>query len=133
MKQLFRVGDKKYHEKIVRSEDLAGFETGMVHNVCSTFALAREVEWSSRLFVLEMLEEFEEGIGTELNILHKSPVLEGEKLLFEATISRLKEDEIYCDIIVRVDNRVIAECTTGQKVLPKTKINQIISRIQGNE
>jgi len=133
MEQLFSIGDKKYHEKIVDLADLAGFQTGIVHKVCSTFALAREIEWASRLFVLEMLEEFEEGIGTELSIIHKSPALEGEKLLFEATISRLKEDEIYCDVIVSVDNRVIAECTTGQKVLAKIKIDQIISRLQGNE
>lgn len=129
MKHLFSIGDKKYHEKVVGDQDLASFESGIVHKVCSTFALAREIEWASRLFVLEMLEEFEEGIGTELRIIHKSPAIEGERLMFEATITRLEGHELYCDIIVSVGKRVIAQCTTGQKILAKTKVDEVISRI----
>ena len=44
-----------------------------VHPFYSTFALGRDVEWACRQFVLEMKEEDEEGIGTFLNITHKSP------------------------------------------------------------
>jgi predicted thioesterase len=64
MKHLFKQGDVKRYSKVVSIDELASFESGTVHEVYSTFALARDAEWSGRLFVLEMKEEDEEGIGT---------------------------------------------------------------------
>ncbi len=133
MKELFKIGDKKYHEKIVLDSDLVSFQSGIVHPVCSTFALAREIEWTSRLFVLEMLEEDEEGIGTKLEIDHISPALSREKMQFEAVIFSLIDHEIVCDIKVMVGDRLIADCITGQKILKRTKIKQLISDIQKND
>ena len=89
MKNIFSITDKKRHTKVVASADLASFESGIVHPFCSTFAIAREMEWASRLFVLEMLEDGEEGIGTKIEINHLSPALEGEELTFEAKITKV--------------------------------------------
>ena len=130
MKKLFSVNDKKRHSKLVGPPDLASFEVGMVHPFCSTFVLAREMEWSSRLFVLEMLDEDEEGIGTRLEINHLSPALEGEELIIEAMISSLEQHEIICEIKVTVGKRVIAKGATGQKILKKTKLANLIFDIQ---
>lgn len=130
MKKLFKVNDKKQHYKLISSSDLASFEVGMVHPFCSTFVLAREMEWSSRLFVLEMLDEDEEGIGTKLEINHLSPALEGEELIIEAMITSFKQHEIICKIEVTVGNRVIARGITGQKILKKTKLANLIIDIQ---
>jgi fluoroacetyl-CoA thioesterase len=87
MKNKFNIGDRKLHLKMVEAIDFASFDSGLVHPVCSTYVLAREMEWASRLFVLDMLEDDEEGIGTKLEINHLSPALEGEELRVEATIS----------------------------------------------
>ena len=130
MKNIFKVNDKKQHSKLVSESDLASFEVGMVHPFCSTFVLAREMEWSSRLFVLEMLDEDEEGIGTRLEINHLSPALEGEELIIEAIIDSIEQHEIICKIEVTVGERVIAKGITGQKILKKTKLANLIIDIQ---
>jgi len=130
MKNLFNINDKKQHVKIIGAADLASFDTGMVHPFCSTFVLAREMEWASRLFVLEMLDEDEEGIGTKLEINHLSPALEGEELLIEAVITSLEEHEIISSLEVKVGERVIARGITGQKILKKTKLANLIINIQ---
>ena len=131
MKRLFKAGDTKCHQHQVGPTDFAVFAGNTVHSVCSTFALAREMEWASRLFVLDMLEQNEEGIGTRLNVIHHSPALEEEVLEIEATWKEItKGGEILCDITVRVKDRLVASGITGQKILPKEKINQIFARLE---
>nr|WP_231583554.1 hypothetical protein [Rufibacter radiotolerans] len=61
MQNPFKPKDTKVYQKTVTGQDLARFETGVVHEVCSTFSLAQAMEWAGRLFVLEMKEEDEEG------------------------------------------------------------------------
>jgi hypothetical protein len=70
--------------ELVLNEDCASFESGNVHPVYATFALGRDAEWACRLFVLEMKEAYEEGIGTFLTIHHKSPALVGSNVLFNS-------------------------------------------------
>ena len=130
MKNIFNINDRKRHAKKVGASDLARFDEGMVHPFCATFVLAKEMEWASRLFVLEMLDEDEEGIGTKLEINHLSPVLEGEELLIEAVITALDQHEIICDIKVTSGKRLIARGITGQKILKKTKLANLILNIQ---
>ena len=62
MKNIFKVGDKKVFERLVRQEDGASFEGSHIHPVYATFSITRDAEWCSRLFVLEMKEADEEGI-----------------------------------------------------------------------
>ena len=118
----FKVGDKKTFERIVRTEDTATFESGNVHPVYATFALTRDAEWSSRLFVVEIKEADEEGIGTFVNVKHLSPAFVNDVVLFEATIDELKGNEINCSITASVNSRTIAEGRTGQKILKKEKL-----------
>jgi fluoroacetyl-CoA thioesterase len=91
MKHLFKIGDQKSFTKTVTEKDLAQFEEGTVHEVYGTFALGRDAEWSSRLFVLDMKEQDEEGIGTFLNIKHHSPALLNQQVEFTATILTWKK------------------------------------------
>ena len=130
MKNIFTAGDVKIHRFSVTEADVAAFGGEEVHPVCSTFALAREMEWSSRLFVLQMKEEDEEGIGTSLNINHRSPALQGEELQIEAKVESLNGHELICSILVKMGDRVIAEGRTGQKVLKKEKLEKIFSKIK---
>jgi predicted thioesterase len=69
----------------VSHADTANLDSGQVHPVYATFALGRDAEWCCRLFVLEMKEEDEEGIGTFLSIEHRSPALENSQVVFTAT------------------------------------------------
>lgn len=125
MKNLFQPGDKKVFQKTVTEADFARFETGLVHPVCSTFSLAQAIEWSSRLFVLEMKDEDEEGIGTMLTINHCSPAFPGEEITIEATIKTQERNELICTYEVKVGDRLVAEGETGQKILKKEKLNKL--------
>lgn len=129
MKDIFRKGDEKSHSFKVKARDVAHFEQQAVHDVCATFTLAREIEWATRLFVLDMLEAGEEGIGTHLNIKHLSPAFLNEEVEIKAIFVGIKEREIICDYVATVGERLIAKGTTGQKILQKEKLTKIFEQI----
>jgi fluoroacetyl-CoA thioesterase len=130
MKRLFKPGDRKEWQKVVLSEDVAAFGGEQVHPVCSTFALGREMEWASRLFILEMREEDEEGIGTFLEIQHKAPALVGETLRIVAVVEQLQENSLICTIQVQVGERLVATGKTGQKLLKRHSLDKIFKRLR---
>lgn len=123
MKDIFKPGDIKQTSYLVKEDDVAAFNGKVVHPVCATFTLAREVEWSTRQFVLEMREEDEEGIGTFLTIDHKGPAFVGEAIIFTARFESLTGNELICSFEARVSDRVIATGKTGQKILKRERIN----------
>lgn len=130
MKSVFKIGDVKTYQKIVGPEDIAEFESGKVHDVYGTFALGRDAEWSSRLFVLEMKENDEEGIGTFLTIQHHSPALLGQTVTFTAEIIKLEKNIIDCKVTAAVGDRIIANCSTGQKIIKKEKLNLLFESLK---
>ena len=130
MKTIFKIGDSKTFERKVHEEDTAKFESGTVHNVYATFAIARDAEWCSRLFVLELKEENEEGIGTSVHIKHISPAIIGETVLFAAEIDRIEGNELNCVFSAKVNDRIIAEGKTGQKILLKSTIEKLFEGLK---
>jgi predicted thioesterase len=130
MKNPFQLGDQKHYEKIVLSEESATFESGTVHPVYATFALARDAEWACRLFVLEMKEEREEGIGTFINVRHKSPALIDAKVVFTATLNEVRKNNILCTFEAHVGDRLIAEGETGQKILKCEQFEKIFNGLK---
>lgn len=125
MKQLFKYGDTKEFYKVVSKKDTAKFNGVEVHPYYSTFALARDAEWSSRLFVLDMKEIDEEGIGTFVNIKHVSPSLVGDEVRFIATIKSVVHNEVVCTITAKVNGRLIAKIETGQKILNSDELEAL--------
>lgn len=126
----FQPGEKKQYYKKVDNEDTATFESGEVHPVYATFALARDVEWAGRLFVLEMKEDDEEGIGTSLTIDHLQPALVGEEVLIESSIMSIDKNEIICAYEVYVGERLIAKGRQGQKILKKIFLDKKFSSLK---
>ncbi|MBL7811034.1 MAG: hypothetical protein JNL57_02325 [Bacteroidetes bacterium] len=129
MKNVFSIGDHKIIRHTVVEADLAAFETGVVHPFYATFALGRDAEWACRQFVLEMLEDDEEGIGTFLNITHRSPAMLGDTVDITAEIIRLDGNAIDCSFAVKVGDRMVADGTQGQKILKKEKVQRLISNL----
>lgn len=125
MKEIFKPGDIKVYTKKVVESDAAAFHGEVLHPVYATFALARDFEWSSRLFFLEMKEEDEEGVGTFLQIEHQSPAQIGEEVLIQATVESLNGNELICIIEARSGERIIATGKTGQKMLKKEKLKKL--------
>lgn len=125
MKYIFNIGDTKTYRTVVKPEDQAIFHGNVLHSVCSTFALSRDIEWSSRLFFIEMLEADEEGVGTHLSIDHYSPAFVDEELEITATVLKIEGNELICDIVVKVGDRLIAKGKTGQRMLKKERLNKL--------
>lgn len=131
MKKIFKKGDVKEYEIVVSESDVAAFESGVVHNVYSTFSLTRDAEWSGRLFVLEMKEEGEEGIGTFISVEHQSPAFVGNKVKFRATFEEITtKGEIINTYQAFVGERLIAQGKQGQRILPKAKIDELFNRLK---
>lgn len=126
----FHIGDTKTHHKVVAEDDVAAFDSGKVHPVYATFALARDAEWACRLFVLEMKEADEEGIGTFVTVEHISPALVGQTVTFVATIKELKGNSIVCTYTASVGNRLIAQGEQGQKIMKKERLKQLFSSLK---
>lgn len=123
-------GDKRFFETTVSEKDTAAFQTGEVHPVYSTFALARDAEWACRQFVLEMKEEDEEGIGTSITVNHQSPALIGEKVKFEAVLESAEGNEIICNYAATVGDRIIAHGQQRQKILKKKKLRELFQKLE---
>lgn len=126
----FQAGDTKSFIHIVTEADAARFDSGEVHSVYSTFALARDAEWSGRLFVLEMKEEGEEGIGTGITVTHHSPALMGQEVEFTATLAEVNGNEVVTDYTARVGGRLIADGRQWQKILKREKLNRLFESLR---
>ncbi len=111
---------------VVGVADVADFtaEGGdVVHLVCSTFRLARAAEWAGRLFVLELKEAAEEGVGTFVHLDHHAPAFVGEEVVLDATLEdATPAGVITCSFAARVGERLVASGRTGQRILPKDKL-----------
>jgi len=112
---------------VVTEADLATFDTGPVHPVCATFTLAKHIEWASRLFVLAMKDDDEEGIGTMLTIEHRGPALQGQTVTVTATVDSCHGHELICSYTATAGQRLIATGKTGQRILKKTKLKLVMS------
>lgn len=126
----FKVGDKKSFIKQVDVTDTATFDSGQVHPVYATFALGRDAEWVCRLFVIEMKEDDEEGIGTFLHVQHHSPALIGSEVVFTATLEAVEGNNVTCTFEAHVNQRLIASGKTGQKILKKEKLERLFTSLQ---
>lgn len=131
MLNLFNKNDTKEFIRRVTETDIASFDSGNVHPVLATFALGRDAEWVCRLFVIDMKEEGEEGIGTFLEIEHKSPAFLDEIVNYTGIFEEHTGNNVICSFKAEVGNRLIAVGRTGQKILKKEKINQLFNSIRG--
>lgn len=128
MKIIFQIGDSKEYRVRVTEADCASFQGQLLHPVYSTFSLARDFEWSSRLFFLEMKDADEEGVGTMLAIEHKGMAFVNDEVLITATIESINRNELLCKIEATCNGRLIAIGKTGQKMLKKEKLEKLFHK-----
>ena len=127
MKKIFKAGDVKEFRTTVREGDVASFHGSVVHQVYSTFALARDAEWTTRQFVIDMKEADEEGIGTYLEIRHEGPGFVGDEIIISGVFEKFAHGELTCSFVARAGTRIIATGKTGQKILKLEKIKSIFN------
>lgn len=129
MKQ-FASGEKRSYRHRVKPEDTARFESGEVHPVYATFAIARDAEWVCRQFVLDGKADDEEGIGTFVYVDHHSPALINQVVEFTATVESHQGHEIICTFSAYLGERLVASGRTGQKVIKKTRIESLFTSLK---
>lgn len=130
MKNPFQPGDTKRFGTTVTADKLAEFEAGVVHPVYGTFALGRDAEWACRLFVLEMKEEGEEGIGAYLSVEHVSPAPLGSSIEILATLEEVNKNEIICRYEVSSEGRLVAKGRQIQKIIQKARFEALLATIK---
>ena len=130
MLSMFDKGAVKKFSRIVSENDMASFDSVSVHPVLATFALGRDAEWVCRLFVIDMKETGEEGIGTFLEIEHQTPAFLGEMVTYTGIFDEQMGNAVICKFEAHVGERLIATGRTGQKILMKDKINQLFNSIR---
>ncbi|MBI1192212.1 MAG: hypothetical protein GC205_03410 [Bacteroidetes bacterium] len=123
----FQPGDVQHFERLVTKEHLAAFESGQVHPVYATFALARDAEWVCRLFVLAMKEAHEEGIGTYVSVEHLAPARLGSTVVFKATLLTVQGNRVRCRYEAFVGEELIARGEQEQRILHKSKVEAMLS------
>ncbi len=135
MKRELIVGDKITYSRRVGEEDVAAFHGEVVHPVYSTFALARDAEYTTRQFILNIIEEDEEGIGTSLSINHVNSAFIGEEVLFTGEVLLFQKGRLDCSWEAFVGERRIAFGKTGQKLLKKAAVERLFKskRTDGKE
>ncbi|WP_375417761.1 thioesterase family protein [uncultured Hymenobacter sp.] len=114
----FLPGATKLFRRLVTPADFAVLNGQLIHELLSTFALGRDMEWTSRQFVEEMLEPGEAGIGTGLEIEHRGPAFAGETVEFTATFEVLRGPELTCTLRAAVGSRLVATGRTRQRIVP---------------
>lgn len=118
----FRPGATKTFRRLVTPADFAVLNGQLIHELFSTFALGRDMEWTSRQFVEEMLEASEAGLGTRLEIEHHGPAFAGETVDFTANYLGFHGPELLCQLVARVGGRLVATGRTGQRVVPAGRV-----------
>jgi predicted thioesterase len=122
MRNPFQPGATKHYTTVVTADKLAAFpEEGLVHPLYSTFALARDAEWVCRLFVLDMLEPGEQGIGGYVSVRHLAPAKLDSEVHFTATLQQVEGNKISCTYFAEANGTRIAEGEQEQRVLNKAR------------
>jgi predicted thioesterase len=119
MKVPFGPGSQRRYVTQVLPEKVAQFQGEVVHPYYSTFALAQDVEWACRQFVLEMKEPDEEGIGTYLSIHHVASVPLGAQVEIVATLLWVQGRTVHCGYEVYWEGRRVAYGEQTQKIIEK--------------
>jgi fluoroacetyl-CoA thioesterase len=130
MNNPFKPNDVQVHNTTVTPDKLAQFaDGGLVHPVYSTFALAQDAEWACRLFVLQMTEPSEEGVGSYISVRHIAPAVLGSTVRIVATLVAVEGNTVRCTYQAYSNERLIAEGEQEQRLLNKARFLATIDQL----
>lgn len=104
------------HTYVVTEADRPAFEGHVVHDVCSTYTLAREFEWAGRRVYLASRPADTEAIGTQVEVIHRASAPVGVHLRIQADPVSYDKGWLVCKAQAFWEEKLIAEGTTTQKV-----------------
>lgn len=112
---------------IVTPEMFARFEGKVIHPVYSTVSMVYHMEWVSRQIIVPFLEDHEEGMGGAVTVKHIAPCIEGAEVTVIATVTGLQANTILTNVRAESKGRLIGVGEVKQVVLPKEKINELLT------
>jgi predicted thioesterase len=128
MKASLKVGNTAEVSITVTEDMCPAFDGVVVHRVYSTWSMAHHMELAARMVLAPHLEDHEEGIGSHLSIDHVSPAPMGHTVRVTAKATELGPTTLVCECIAYDEERVVGRGKQIQRILPKTKLAQLIQR-----
>ena len=121
---------------ITVTEDMCpAFDGVIVHRVYSTWSMAHHMELAARKVLAPHLEQHEEGIGAHLSIDHVGPTPLGHTVRVVAEAVEVGPTTLVCDVhayhVRETGEKLVGKGRQVQRVLPKTKLQQLIARAAG--
>ncbi|MBT2636984.1 thioesterase [Bacillus sp. ISL-39] len=112
---------------IVTPDMFARFEGEVVHPVYSTVSMVYHMEWVSRQIIIPFLEDHEEGMGGAVTVKHIAPCTEGAEVIITAAVTGIQDNNILTNVKAESKGRLIGVGEVKQVVLPKKKINELLT------
>ncbi|MEE8171177.1 MAG: hotdog domain-containing protein [Phycisphaerae bacterium] len=128
MRPGLKPGVSRSLEFLVRPDMRPAFDDVPVHNVCSTWTLAHQMEIAGRMVLKDFLEPHEEGVGSHVSVDHVSPGKVGCTVRVTATATEVTERKLVCDMVAEVGERLIARGKTVQNIFPRDVLERILER-----
>jgi predicted thioesterase len=86
------------------------------------------MELAARLVLAPHLDDDEEGIGAHLTIDHVAPTPVGHTVRVVAVATDVAPTTVVCECTAYDGDRIVGRGRQVQRVLPKKKLNALISR-----
>lgn len=104
------------------------FDGAIVHDVCSTWDLARHMETAARRVLVPHLDDNEEGIGSHLSIDHLAPAPVGSTIEVRANATEVDDSVLVCQVSAHEGDTVLATGKQVQRILPRPALADIMRR-----
>ncbi|MBT2660070.1 thioesterase [Bacillus sp. ISL-45] len=111
----------------VTPDMFARFGGKVVHPVYSTVSMVYHMEWVSRQIIIPFLEDHEEGMGGAVTVKHIAPCTEGAEVIITAAVTGIQDNNILTNVKAESKGRLIGVGEVKQVVLPKKKINELLT------
>jgi predicted thioesterase len=128
MKASLKVGNTAEVSITVTEDMCPAFDGIVVHRVYSTWSMAHHMELAARMVLAPHLEDHEEGIGSHLSIDHVSPAPLAHAVRVTARAVEFGPTTLVCECIAYDGERVVGRGKQIQRILPKTKLAQLLQR-----
>jgi len=87
--------------------------------VCGTLALAAVVARTCHALLADHLAPDELAVPGRLEVIHRSPIVVGTTVTFEATVQMVEPTRVTCEVLVRTPAGVAARAAYEQEVVSR--------------
>lgn len=120
-------GETATLEIVVTDDMTAHVGDREIHPVYGTAALVVHIEQVCRTILEPHLEDGEEGVGYQIDVTHRAPVPVGATVTLTATVAKVGQQELVCEVLVRSENALVARGSFTQRVVDLAAFRESIA------